>query len=256
MKIVEYKLTWDESPLRAALVADFHNGDPEPLIDALRDAHPDVILVAGDVVTDARRVKNGLALLRAATTVAPTFFSLGNHEAKCGEDVKEQIAATGVRLLDDEYTRFGGIFIGGLSTGWSRDNQRRTKQTPPPALGWLDGFCAEKGVKVLLCHHPEYYPAYLSERSLDLVLAGHAHGGQWRLFGRGLFAPGQGIFPKFTSGAYRGRKKLKGALRLGGQPVLIVSRGLHDHTRIPRINNPQELIVLDFQKDNGTKRQW
>lgn len=233
--------------LRAALVADFHNGEAAPLLETLREVRPDIILVAGDAVHDGRNTENAFAFLRGAVCIAPVFCALGNHEAKCGTDIGKRLAATGARVLDNEYVKLGGLVIGGLSSGYFGKKQGRLKKTPPPDLEWLDGFCAEDGVKVLLSHHPEYYPRYLSECPIDLVLSGHAHGGQWRAFGWGLFAPGQGLFPRYTAGAYLGKAKQKGALSLlGGKPILIVSRGLFNHTSIPRINNPEELILLEL----------
>ena len=94
-------------------------------------------------------------------------------------------------------------------------------------------FSEEDGITILLCHHPEYYDRYIRAFSVDLTLAGHAHGGQWRLFGQGLFAPGQGLFPRYTSGLYEDR--------------LLVSRGMANVPKwIPRINNRPELILLHF----------
>ena len=100
----------------------------------------------------------------------------------------------------------------------------------PPLLDWLDAFCAEPGFHVLLCHHPEYYPRYLRARGIELILSGHAHGGQIRLFGQGLFSPGQGIFPKLTSGVTDGR--------------LVVSRGLANCQIVPRLFNPPVLVYI------------
>ena len=249
MRVTEYMLACDRVSLRAAFVADFHDGDPAPLLGALRKAHPDIILAAGDLVHDSAHTDNAFALLRGAVSIAPVFCSLGNHEARCGSDIGARLAATGARVLDNTYVKFGGLVVGGLSSGFFGKKQGRLKKTPMPALDWLDAFCAEDGVRVLLSHHPEYYPRYLSSRPIDLVLSGHAHGGQWRAFGRGLFAPGQGLFPRFTAGAYRGRKREKGGLCLSAeQPLLIVSRGLFNQTPIPRINNPEELILLNFEE--------
>jgi hypothetical protein len=70
----------------------------------------------------------------------------------------------------------------------------------------------------------------LRERKIDLTVSGHAHGGQWSLFGRGLFAPDQGLFPKYTRGVHEGR--------------LVVSRGLSNSIRLPRIFTPTELLYL------------
>ena len=66
---------------------------------------------------------------------------------------------------------------------------------------------------------------------IDLTLSGHAHGGQWRFFGRGVFSPGQGLFPKYTSGMYDGGR-------------FIVGRGLGNPIIIPRIFNSPEVLVI------------
>ena len=100
-----------------------------------------------------------------------------------------------------------------------------------PKLSWLKSFEAEPGYKILLCHHPEYFPLYLRDRDIDLVLSGHAHGGQIRIFNHGLFAPGQGIWPQYTAGMHEGK--------------MIISTGLaNTGGLIPRINNDTELVVI------------
>jgi predicted MPP superfamily phosphohydrolase len=88
----------------------------------------------------------------------------------------------------------------------------------------------------LLSHHPEYYPKYIKELTIDLTLSGHAHGGQWCFFGRGVYAPGQGILPKYTHGMHDGK--------------FIVSRGLSILNPIPRINNKPEIIVIQLEPQN------
>ena len=99
---------------------------------------------------------------------------------------------------------------------------------------WLDEFEQQEGYKVLLCHHPEFYERFLRDRDIDLILAGHAHGGQIRLFGKGIYAYGQGWFPKYTSGIYDDK--------------LIVSRGLANTSRIPRMFNPTELVYINLKE--------
>ena len=89
---------------------------------------------------------------------------------------------------------------------------------------------------ILLTHRPERVEAYQG-RGFDLILAGHAHGGQWRLPGvvNGLLAPDQGLFPAYAGGRY----ELEGS-------TLIVSRGLaRESTRVPRIFNRPELVIID-----------
>ena len=95
-------------------------------------------------------------------------------------------------------------------------------------------FAAQEGFRLLMCHHPEYYARYVKPYDIDLTLAGHAHGGQVQLFGQGLYSPGQGILPRLTHGFYE-------------QGKLLVSRGMTNSARAPRINNPCELILLHLK---------
>lgn len=101
---------------------------------------------------------------------------------------------------------------------------------PRPDLGWLKDFEQQDGFKILLCHHPEYRDRYLKDMKIDLILSGHAHGGQIRIAGQGLFAPGQGLLPKYTAGMHGN---------------MIISRGLSNTASfIPRLGNPTEIVYL------------
>ncbi|MEL7656599.1 MAG: metallophosphoesterase, partial [Bacillota bacterium] len=90
---------------------------------------------------------------------------------------------------------------------------------------------------IFIAHRPEYIDTYL-QYDFNLILSGHAHGGQWRIPGilNGLLAPNQGFFPKYAGGLYEFSDK-----------TFIVSRGLaKESTRIPRIFNPPELVIIDI----------
>ena len=192
---------------------------------------------------DTESNANAYAFLNAASRIAPIYYALGNHERYVNEADRAAIAATGAILLDNIYTttEVGGctLWIGGLSSrGLLGDTD------------WLTDFCnavaaeAQPTLKVLLCHHPEYYPrletAGFRLDAIDLVLSGHAHGGQMCLFGKPLFAPGQGFFPKLAGGVYDGR--------------LIVGRGLSNTAHTPRVNNPMELVMIDIAGGNCTRQ--
>jgi predicted MPP superfamily phosphohydrolase len=91
---------------------------------------------------------------------------------------------------------------------------------------------------ILLSHRPEYFDVY-SECGFDLVLCGHAHGGQWRLpwLLNGVFAPDQGLFPEYAGGQYA-----------QADTTMIVSRGpARESTRIPRIFNRPELVLIEIK---------
>lgn len=229
-----------------ALVSDLHGDDPAPILTLLEQECPDYILMPGDIFEgldrpDIEKNENGFLLMQGAAAIAPCFYSIGNHEnggtgswkpgwsKKRGkergicEENRRRIAESGVVLLDNHFVLKDGIAFGGLSSGLSSDEHA-------PRLDWLNDFCSVEAPRVLLCHHPEYYKAYLRDLPLNLIVSGHAHGGQWRVFGRGVFAPGQGIFPKYTKGVHDNR--------------LVISTGLQKSHRIPRIFNPPEVVFL------------
>ena len=170
------------------------------------------------------------------------------------------------RITEDERTpdkdrRRGGkpgLVIGGLTSAMMTDcrNYRRrfgadapypheTRHTDRVFLrteaDWLDDFTAQEGYKILLSHHPEYWclrEPMLRKRKIDLVLSGHAHGGQIRLFGQGLYSPGQGLFPKYAGGIYR-----------GPHGCMVVSRGTTNTAPfVPRLFNPPEVVVIDVSE--------
>ena len=215
-----------QSPLTLAVASDIHSS---PFQDVLEDfARCDAVLLPRDLVDRHRRNnEEALRFLHEVPEVAPVFYALGNHERKFRhrEDWLKQVAESRVTLLDNAFVRFRGICLGGLSSA------RGT-----PDLDFLETFSRQEGYRLLMCHHPENYEPYVAGRGIDLTLCGHAHGGQIQLFGRGLYAPGQGLFPRLTHGLYdEGRMLLSRGMTNGAKP------------RIPRINNPCELIILRLE---------
>ena len=153
--------------------------------------------------------------------------SVGNHERKYKfrDAFMQKVRESRVTLLDNESTAFHGICIGGLSS----------VRGGVPDKAFLERFEKEEGYRLLMCHHPEMYRDYVSGRDIDLTLCGHAHGGQIQIAGHGLYAPGQGVFPKLTHGLYdNGKMLLSRGMTNGAKP------------RIPRIGNPCELIILNI----------
>lgn len=227
------------APCTIALLTDIHNRPDDRITASLERNRPDVICIAGDLVygtPDAAldNQKNALPLLEHCMGIAPVFLSLGNHDWVLDPAALERITALGVTVLDDRWVQHQGIWFAGMTSatvrkrripGWE-DLQVKAR----PHRRWLRKYEQLPGYKVLLCHHPEYFPRYIRERDINLVLSGHAHGGQWRICGQGLMAPGQGFLPKLTAGVYEDR--------------LVVSRGLMNTSWVPRINDPVEIVYL------------
>ena len=207
-------------PKKIVMLSDLHNESYDGIVSSVCEIQPDIITVVGDIVDRHKKTySRATGFLKTLNEIAPTYFSYGNHEIQFNVLTKEDISKTGAVILDNEYVLNGEIFIGG--------------HTPFSSFNWIDSFEAEEGFKLLLCHHPEYYKKHLKNRNIDLMLSGHAHGGQWRPFGIPVFAPGQGIFPQYTSGYYESK--------------LIVGRGLADSRLIPRMFNQIEIVVIELK---------
>lgn len=220
-----------ESELRFVLIADVHaDRRADEILRQTEQLRPDAVLIAGDLCHSYRDIPFADAFLRRAAELAPVFYSYGNHEQRIS--VSEFDGIEGLSVLNSSYAKFRDITIGGIRSGYTGEAPAGARAEQIPDITFLDSFERIDGIKILLCHHPEYYPRYIKGRDIDLTVAGHAHGGQWRFFGRGIYAPGQGLFPKYTSGLIDGR--------------LLVSRGLSNHSLIPRIFNPPEIVVLDI----------
>lgn len=235
---------------RLALLGDFHNGDPAPILASLARHKPELICIAGDLVYGLmpksghalEEQRNVLPLLEGCADTAPTFLSLGNHEYILSDWDLQRIQDTGAVLLDNCWRLWQDIHIGGVTSHEVLDVRAIHAANPDwhgglpkgwvakrtPELDWLRDSPA--GYKLLLCHHPEYYP--LLPGDVHLVLSAHAHGGQIQVFRHGVYAPGQGLWPRYTSGVHDGR--------------FVITRGLTNTVRVPRLGNPTEIVYLEW----------
>lgn len=229
-------------PVRLVLLTDLHScaygAGQRKLLDAVEAQHPDLVLLGGDIVDDDPSLdeENAWTVVRALAERYPTFYVTGNHEFWGGrpEELKRRMEAYGATVLEGacETVIFQGQPLGICGVD-------------DPAVGeesWevqLDRAAAEADpdyFNILLTHRPERVDRY-EGRGFDLVLAGHTHGGQWRIPGllNGLLAPNQGFFPQYAGGRYQ-----------IGESALIISRGLaRESTRIPRLFDPPEVVVVD-----------
>ena len=217
--------------LRFAVASDLHSDSFDDVLEEF--SRCDAVLIPGDLVDRHRRNnRNAYRFLETVPEIVPVFYSIGNHERKFRhrEEYLKRVEESRVTLLDNESVSFHGVRIGGLSSCSGRGDAG-------PDTAFLDRFEQDAGYRLLLCHHPEIYRDYVSGRNIDLTLCGHAHGGQIQIRGRGLYAPGQGLFPKLTHGLHDGGK-------------MLISRGMTNGAkpRVPRINNPCELIIVYLER--------
>ena len=231
-------------------VSDVHNearGEGNAaLLRALREAAPDLICITGDFL-DSRRTDLDFALELAGqlAEIAPAVYATGNHEARRMDlsALEAGLAALGVQVLRDDWTPLarGGeeIALLGLDDpGFAAGEDWTLAEGLDQTQARLSALLAQAGDRfsLVLSHRPELLPAY-AEAGADLVLSGHAHGGQVRLPGiGGLFAPGQGILPRLTSGVHA-----------RGETRLVVSRGLGNSAFPLRVFNPPEIVTVTLR---------
>lgn len=233
-----------DGPLRLAVLTDLHacryGSSQRDLLDAVAAQGPDLVVMCGDIVDDEPRMEAWRALLTVKKLAQrwPVYYATGNHEYRTGrlEEIKRLVEDCGAVVLDGRCVRAAAgrqiIQIGGIDDPEAGEENWREQLAA--VSGGLDGA----HFSVLLTHRPERVEDYAGS-GFDLVLAGHAHGGQWRLPGliNGVLAPNQGLFPAYAGGRYE-----------LGDTTLIVSRGLaRESTRVPRIFNRPELVIVDVK---------
>lgn len=228
--------------VRLAVVTDFHSSDnADDVVAMVASCAPDAVLMVGDMFDDDtadRPTERTLSLMRQLSAQYPCYYVSGNHEAWTGEmdalyQQTEEAGVTVLRMSSGVLTVRGQrIALCGVPDPYEMvysgapDTDEQLRQ----AMENVDSA----DFTVLLAHRPELLAKY-AQFPLDLVVSGHAHGGQVRIPGvlNGLYAPNQGWFPKLAGGAYT-----------QDGMTLIVSRGLAVRTRLPRIFNRPEVVLV------------
>ena len=236
---------------RIAHVSDLHNAEMgknnEKLLDMLREAEPDIIAITGDII-DSRNTNVEIALefTKAAMEIAPCYYVTGNHEARVSEydELKEGLIEQGVVVLDDERIELElsgetiallGVNDPSFETDYLFGDSETVMKNRLQEIS-----DAENEFTILLSHRPELFEVY-ADNNMDLVLSGHAHGGQFRLpFVGGLVAPNQGLFPKYDAGLYTDE-----------DTNMIVSRGIGNSILPFRFNNRPEVILIELKCSNN-----
>lgn len=234
-------------PVRLAVLTDYHGCETsisgQKLASAVADAQPDLILLAGDMFSADGNPEQELDLFRALADIAPTFYVTGNHEYWEFDvpALTELIVSTGVAVLDQSCIT---VEVQGqrINLCGVPDPYAMVYAGAPDTAIQLTNAAAHAdpdAYTILLAHRPELLDLYAGTGSFDLVLAGHAHGGQIRipLLINGLYAPNQGWFPPYAGGRYE-----------KDGTVMLVSRGLSDQLQmgIPRVFNRPEWLIVEL----------
>lgn len=223
-----------EQPVKIIHLSDLHaksfGKNNCKLIAAVAAQKPDFIVFTGDIIHLYRKPDErvAIALVRELIKIAPLYYVSGNHEMryKNYRDFSARLSVAGAVVLENACVRTHGIALVGLGCAQLRNNTI-FEVTPQD-----DSF------KLLLAHEPHHVARY-TRAGYDLVLCGHAHGGQWRIpfTNQGVYAPGQGLLPEYTSGQHT-----------CGSTRMIISRGLGNSEFPLRLFNRPEVLVITIKR--------
>lgn len=230
-----------------------------PLLKKVAAAKPDMIFITGDLIDSERyQLAPVLTLVNGLKEIADVYFVTGNQEISKGRS-KEVLAAlkkTGITILENELVNWDKegerIAIAGIHDplmSVSDYDPLKDVIIENPLMSYsermssyaresLDVIPFTDDFTLLLTHRPELIDVYV-ESEVDVVFAGHAHGGQIRVPGvGGLFAPGQGVLPELTRGVHEFK-----------DTQLIITRGLGNSSFPLRVNNRPEVVVVTLKHE-------
>lgn len=234
------------APVTMVLISDLHScifGEAQQeLLELIAAQQPDLILLTGDIVDDRASTVGAELFFEGIRGMCPAYYVTGNHEFRSRRigDYRKMIESYGVTILSDAWEQINingnWILIGGVEDPLKRRYEDES-YVQEDAMEAAFSHLPAGDYKLLLAHRPEradFYAPY----GFDLVVSGHAHGGQVRIpwLLNGLYAPNQGWFPEAAGGLYQ-RETL----------TQIVSRGLAVYPKLPRIFNPPEVVVITLE---------
>ena len=253
-RICSQKLNGIKREKKIIFLSDLHNRmygeENERLLESIRNQHPDLILIGGDMLVrkDGNSYDKTVHFLAKLPGICPVYCANGNHEQKLKElpdkyeqsyeEYKKALTASGIHMLENasETVKLDEVPVklSGLEIPLGAYARFGKKEL---SLKEITDRIGEHGddYQILLAHHPGYMEEYLAYGA-DLILGGHYHGCVVQLPGiGGVISTNFTLFPKYSGGIYQ-----------EGEQTAVVSRGLGTHSVPLRLWNWPELIVLEL----------
>ena len=253
-RICSQKLNGIKKEKKIIFLSDLHNRmygeENERLLESIRNQHPDLILIGGDMLVrkDGNSYDKTVHFLAKLPGICPVYCANGNHEQKLKElpdkyeqsyeEYKKALTASGIHMLENasETVKLDEVPVklSGLEIPLGAYARFGKKEL---SLKEITDRIGEHGddYQILLAHHPGYMKEYLAYGA-DLILGGHYHGCVVQLPGiGGVISTNFTLFPKYSGGIYP-----------EGEQTAVVSRGLGTHSVPLRLWNWPELIVLEL----------
>lgn len=253
-RICSQKLNGIKREKKIIFLSDLHNRmygeENERLLESIRNQHPDLILIGGDMLVrkDGNSYDKTVHFLAKLPGICPVYCANGNHEQKLKElsdkyeqsyeEYKKALTASGIHMLENasETVKLEEVPVklSGLEIPLGAYARFGKKEL---SLKEITDRIGEHGddYQILLAHHPGYMKEYLAYGA-DLILGGHYHGCVVQLpWIGGVISTNFTLFPKYSGGIYP-----------EGEQTAVVSRGLGTHSVPLRLWNWPELIVLEL----------
>ncbi len=242
------KIPNDFNKYKIIQISDFHNTNSKKLtndlVKKIERNQPNLIVLTGDLV-DANQtdIDTAINFITRINEFAPIYYVTGNHEASISsyDELEEKLISNKVTILDNkaEIIKINNSKINLIGI----DDPKFTSNSSITDSAIINDSLKSieydnTNFSILLSHRPELFETYV-ENNIDLVLTGHAHGGQIRIpFIGGVVAPNQGFFPKYTSGKF-----------VKNNTTMIISRGIGNSILPYRINNRPEMVVVTLSSE-------
>lgn len=236
------------------MISDLHNKvygrNNEKVVEAVKRANPDFVIVAGDLITShvKESIEPGVNLIKALREKYKIYYALGNHETKLKmypekfgdmyDSLEKEMKHQNVTMLVDEscILQEHSICMTGLELERAFFARFKKKEMEDGHLEKHIGSVNKQYCNILIAHNPDYFEEYAAWGA-DLVLAGHVHGGIMRLpLLGGVIAPSYKLFPKYDGGVFK-----------EGKSTMLLGRGMGAHTLPFRFFNPAELYVVTLK---------
>ena len=257
--ITKFKISANvNNKIRIVHLSDLHSKefgkDNKRLKKIILKQKPNIVVTTGDMIdSNLRKMDEIINFLAELNKVVYVVYIPGNNEMRTEKinEILYKINLNEVIVLDNKIKEINinnnKIFILGLvenridegESFYDKANSRYFYNKSNLLFNELE---SKNGIKIILSHYPENF-AVIGEESynkynFNIMFSGHAHGGQFILpFIGGLFAPGQGILPKYYRGIHGEKNKL------------IISRGLGNSGFPLRLFNRPEVIVVDIYNE-------
>lgn len=227
---------------RIVHISDIHSDTVPGLRNEILSLEPDIIVITGDMIHDNdKSFLPTVRLIKQLRNIAPLYMVSGNHDLwnTRFDEFKELSEDAGAVFMDNRFTSLskdgGEIGLFGVADPYGKATNIIVKNLNES----FDSLPEYDGFKLLLFHRANQFDR-IKDRGFDLILAGHMHGGQFRIPGIGGLMPPKSsladskqiFFPAYCSGVFT-----------HGKTTMIVNRGLGNPMIIPRLYNRPEIGI-------------